>query len=230
MTDRLKTIANMITVGSSVADIGADHGFLSINLIENGISSKVIIGEVNEGPYQKSLYNVQNSKLANKIDIRKGDGLQILKPLEVETVVIAGMGGDTIVEILNYDIEKSKSYNEFIFQPMTKANVLRQFLAYKGWIIIDEKIIRETDVFYTIIKVKPENIPYTLNDLELQIGPLILKADTQLKKEYIELFKIKYKKVYDNLHNSNRQDRELLINEYRQKFLILEAILNGSND
>ena len=133
---RLKAIADQLSPGASVADIGLDHALLSIYLVASGRSPRLIGVENQAGPYLKAQEAVQTAGLGAQIELRFGSGLSPIEPGEVDEVVIAGMGGETIVGILETELARASSIRRFIFQPMTRPECLRAFLGAQGWPII----------------------------------------------------------------------------------------------
>ncbi|PKM78674.1 MAG: hypothetical protein CVU90_01355 [Firmicutes bacterium HGW-Firmicutes-15] len=224
---RLAMIADMVIKGEKVADIGADHALLPIYLIENQIAPQVIIGELGDGPYRRACKAVQASSVTNSIDLRQGNGLQVLDYGEVKSVVLAGMGGDTMVEIMAHDWDKAASFRRFVFQPMTKAQVLRQRLASRGWIIEEERLGLENGHFFQVIASRPANCPYPLTDLETEIGSEILRADDEMKRGFIQRYLHNYTKIYKELINSPLHLNQLLAHNYRDKIARLEEILGA---
>jgi tRNA (adenine22-N1)-methyltransferase len=225
---RLATIADMVIKGEKVADIGADHALLPIYLIENQIAPQVIIGELGDGPYLRAWNAVQASSVHKSIELRQGDGLQVLHHGEAKSVVLAGMGGDTMVEILAHDWNKAASFRRFVFQPMSKAQVLRQRLASRGWIIEDERLGSENGRFFQVIAVRPANCPYILTDLEMEIGVAALRVDDELKREFIQVHLQKYQRIYQDLMGSPLHRNRLLAENYKGKIERLEEILGAS--
>lgn len=226
LSNRLAAVAKMIKPGESVADIGADHARLALYLAENNIASQVIIGELRDGPYQRAQVAVQGHQANYPISVRQGNGLQILSAGEVDTIVIAGLGGDTIVGILAHDWNKARSFGRFIFQPMSKAEVLRQNLAEQGWTIDDEWLAREERRIYLVIASHPGGCPVVLSDLELEIGPQILKLKDKTSRAYIQSFRQKYRRIYNNLSRSPHKENVELVQIYREKIKSLEEILD----
>ncbi len=225
---RLAMIADMVIKGEKVADIGADHALLPIYLVENQIAPQVIIGELGDGPYRRACQAVQASACQNRIELRQGNGLQILGYGEVKSVVLAGMGGDTMVDILTYDRQKALSFERYVFQPMSKAQVLRQQLAAWGWSIEAERLGRENGRFFQVIASRPAHSIYTLTDLEMELG-LALKAEDELHREFITQYLQKQRRIYAKLQASALQDRNLvLIEDCRRKIERLEEILGAS--
>ena len=151
LTDRLKSIAKELTAGESMADIGTDHGFLPLYLWENSVSPHVIMTDINEGPLEIVRGNCKRLHPYYKFDIRQGDGLEPIEKDEVYTIVIAGMGGMLISDILSKDMEKSKSFMKFVLQPRSKRGYLRHFLSTNGFRIKKEKLVREGGYICSVI-------------------------------------------------------------------------------
>lgn len=145
---RIKTVMNFVREDSRVADIGADHGYLSIELIKSGRTSSVIATEKNRGPFEALKKNI--SGVAN-IEARLGDGLQVLTAGEVDTICIAGMGGALIAKILNDSPEVVKSARQLIIQPMNCAKKIRDWLTENNWSIADEDLAESAGIIYEII-------------------------------------------------------------------------------
>jgi tRNA (adenine22-N1)-methyltransferase len=228
LNERLAMVAEMIGTGKSVADIGADHARLATYLVESKIAPKVIIGELSDGPYNRSYEAVMGCSDRDKIEVRQGNGLQVLERGEVDCVVLAGMGGDTIVDILSHDWDKAASFKYYVFQPMSKAEVLRQRLASRGWIINNERLVQEHDHIYLGITSRPGNCPYYLHGLDLELGAFILKADNETKKIYIARYLQKCQRIYRELLLSSLHRNRVLADEYREKITILEEALYAS--
>ncbi|MDR3225449.1 MAG: class I SAM-dependent methyltransferase [Clostridiales Family XIII bacterium] len=138
-TDRIKKLASYVSPGETVADIGPDHGYLGIWLVKNGISPRVIMTDIAEGPLAIARANAERyvaplscGKQSGAMDFRLGDGIAPLAPGEVGTVVIAGMGGETIIGILEADMGKTRSFLKYILQPRTKTELLRAWLNGSG--------------------------------------------------------------------------------------------------
>ncbi len=228
LTNRLLAITNMIIPGQAAADIGSDHAFLPIYLVEEGIVPKVIATEITEGPFFRAQETIVGSRGKDYIELRKGDGLQPLQKGEVATVIIAGMGSDTICSILSHDWDKAASFQRFVFQPMSRPYMLRATLAEQGWPILDEILVTENNRIFVIIKSRPGKIPYTLSRLELDIGPIILgDKDSEPGRLYLEHWMAKYNAVYQSLLLSNTTQNRALILDYEQRIKALEAIIDA---
>jgi tRNA (adenine22-N1)-methyltransferase len=153
LSERLKSIADLIEKDVIVGDIGSDHGYLMAYLVEKGIISKGIASDINEGPVQNCLETIRTYGFEDQIDVRLGGGLDPYKRDEIHTAVIAGMGGQLIRDIIIASDIKD-SINTFILQPMTGQNVLRAWLMKNNFNIVKEVIANEQDRFYEILVVK----------------------------------------------------------------------------
>lgn len=229
LSDRLQAVADLIITGEPVADIGSDHAYLPIFLVQNGMAPWAIAGELGDGPYERALQAISQSGMQGRIELRQGDGLQVLELAEVSTVIIAGLGGESIAAILDHDWQRSNSFKRFILQPMSRAGVLRKVLAAKGWPILDEILIRENEHYYAIILSEPGEQPYPLDELEAEIGPQILKANDSIKRGFITSYAEKYEKAYRSLSVSSQPGNRDLAQEYLERKQRLEMILDASH-
>jgi len=230
LSPRLAAIAGLLTPGQTAADIGADHAQLSIYLILKNIAPRVIVGEIGAGPLERAIRAVTAQKLQSRIDIRQGDGLQVLAPGEVDNVILAGMGGDTLASILAADWEKAGSFGNYIFQPMSKPEVLRQALADQGWQIASETVVEERGRFYLVLTSLPGGQPYELSDIEIAVGPHILKADSDIKRQYIVRILRAWLRVETRLGASGQADNRRHAEIVHHRIQRLEAIWHASKD
>ena len=155
LSERLETIANLIDKNETMADIGTDHGFLPVALWERGICKKIILSDVNIGPLEKASENIHTTNPGIQFDLRLGNGLETILKGEVTTLVIAGMGGVLITEILAADLQKSKSFEKIILQPRNGHSKLRYWLLENGFSIVKEALVKEGLYICEIIVVKP---------------------------------------------------------------------------
>lgn len=183
LSDRLYTVSTLVPKDARVADIGTDHGHLPIYLIKNEISPFCIASDIREKPLNSARANIEKSATAN-IDTRLGAGLDTVSPHEVDCIVIAGMGGEVIAEILhNAKWVQSEKYT-LIFQPMTSADALRRYLCENGFSIQSETAVEENRKIYTVIKAEFSGKVCPLDETFLRIGKLDPACPTARK--YIE--------------------------------------------
>ena len=150
--NRLQRIAGMIRRGDRVADIGTDHAYLPVFLIKEGISSTAFACDVSDGPLENAKKTIEKSGVEG-IAVRKGDGLEAVSPEEVDTVVIAGMGGDLIARILQSSPWIKNERYELVLQPMTAVEDLREYLCKNGFSIKIEQAVSAHNRIYTAMKV-----------------------------------------------------------------------------
>jgi len=157
LSERLAVMADFVKTGESVADVGADHGYLPLFLVREGVSPFAILTDIKPGPLEKTRHSARKSgvDMETKIEFRLGDGLSAIKKAEVDVVVIAGMGGETICSILAADPEKTISFRKYILQPRTKIEVLKEWLFETGWQILRETTAEERGRFCDIIVCEP---------------------------------------------------------------------------
>jgi len=155
LTDRLTTLAQQINKGETMADIGTDHGFLPIYLMEHQISPRVIMTDISEKALSRAKHHGESIDGINPADYRIGNGMEVLSPGEVDNIVIAGMGGILMTEILDYDLEKTRSFNKFVFQPRNHPEVLRIWLAEHGFDYLNEILVKEGKNICEIIVASP---------------------------------------------------------------------------
>ncbi len=156
LSKRMQAVADMVTEGNRVCDVGCDHGFVSIYLVRKGISPKVIAMDVNKGPLQAAGVHVREYGLEDYIETRLSDGVKAFAGGEAETLVCAGMGGRLIMKIMEEGKDKLLAMKELILQPQSEIQAVREYLREKGYGIADEDMVFEDGKYYPIIKVLPE--------------------------------------------------------------------------
>ena len=152
LSDRLQACCNFVRPGDRVADIGCDHGYLGIYLLKNGIAQWVIASDLREGPLQSAVKNSEKFGVRDKMTFYLSDGVRNI-PREFDTLVCAGMGGDTMVSILSAAPWLRSEQYRLILQCQTKTAQLRKYLSENGWGIQKEIIIRDGKFLYTVMEV-----------------------------------------------------------------------------
>ena len=158
LSARLQMLADMVTPGNRVADVGCDHGFLSIYLVQAGISPSVIAMDVRKGPLAAAGEHIRESKLGGYIETRLSDGLAALEPEEVDTVICAGMGGRLMERILREGSAKAVALKELILQPQSEIPEFRLFLRKTGYEITDESIVYDGGKYYFAMRAIPRSV------------------------------------------------------------------------
>lgn len=160
------------------ADIGSDHAYLPCYVCTHDENARAIAGEVNEGPFQAAVNQVAKYALQDRIEVRKGDGLAVLKQEEVNQLTIAGMGGKLIRNILENGKEKLTTVNRIIAQPNVDAKVLREWFIANEYRLVDEMILEEDGHIYEILvadKGEPLGVYSNNKEQEILFGPYLMK-------------------------------------------------------
>lgn len=150
---RLQVIADMVPDGSRVADIGTDHGYLPIWLLQNKDILFALACDVNEGPLDHAKRSATQYGVLDSMTFRLGNGLSCIAPEEVDTIIIAGMGGETIISILEAAPWVNASAYRLILQPMTKAELLRPWLAQNGYRFLSEQLVYENHTYFPVMEI-----------------------------------------------------------------------------
>ncbi|MCC8160453.1 MAG: class I SAM-dependent methyltransferase [Oscillospiraceae bacterium] len=206
ITPRLKCIIDH-TTGARIADIGTDHAYIPIYLIENNIAEHIIAGDIRRGPVEIARANVHNHNLSDRIEVRLGSGLSVFDKGEADTVIIAGMGGVLISEIIDEDIEKTKNCR-LVLQPMNAQNELRKYLIGNNFMITDEDIAVEGFKVYNIITAQYGKQEPFKSEIEYHI-PKTLKNHKYYKNLYYKKHR-EFTKIIKGLENSKDIDEEKL--------------------
>lgn len=225
LDDRLQALADFVPQGCRAADIGTDHGYLAIALIKAGKASFVVAGDLNQGPYEAAQRTVHEQAIsAEQISVRLGNGLQVLKPGEVDTVCMAGMGGILMTQILEQSIEVTRKLSMLVLQPMNSARELRAWLYAHDWHIADETLAVADGRIYEIIKAergrrrKPE-------PLALLIGPVLWEKKPKLLRHHIESLLFQQRRVLNGMEKSPRAVKSKKYADVKQEVKALEEHL-----
>mgnify|MGYP002377672717 CR=1 FL=1 len=181
LSERLLNVYRYIPEGSILADIGSDHAYLPIFAVKNGTVKKAIAGEVAEGPFQTARSRVKEAGLNTIIDVRKGDGLEVLNyPGEADCITICGMGGPLIVQILQRGMDKLPGVKRLVLQPNVAGYPVRKWLQSNGWNMVAETIMEEDGHIYEIIVAEAGPATNEWLEKELFFGPYLLKERNEV--------------------------------------------------
>lgn len=209
LTPRLAAAAEMAGKCECFADIGTDHAYLPIYLYMTGKCKTAIASDIGKGPLERARQTAQRYNA--DISLRLGGGLDTLKADEADCVVIAGMGGLLIAEILKNGTDKLNKAKKIILQPMTAVPELRYFLIDNGWTIAEERLAKENNKLYVLMSVKrPEADvkykPYT--EAELFLGKYLIENKPKFYDEYFKRRLNKLEKMTEGLKNSESSESE----------------------
>ena len=183
ISQRLLACAGFVNQGDRVADIGCDHGYLSIHLLARGIASFCIASDVREGPLQSAVTNAKKYGVSEKIEFCLSDGVRDI-PRGFDTLVCAGMGGDTMVHILTDAPWLQDQKYRLILQCQSKTPLLRAFLSENGWAIQRETVLRDGRFLYTVMEVLWNPEAPRLTQAQTYFPPALLAERTPELVEY----------------------------------------------
>lgn len=199
LQERLLRIAGYVPLGSVAADIGTDHALLPVHLVKQGICHRVIATDIHTGPLATARSTVALYSLRKQVELRQGDGLEVVQPGEIDVIIIAGMGGSKIVEILGRAQDVLLLTGRLILQPLGGVAQVRRWLLGNGWILADEDLVLDDDHYYEIIVSEhqaatdldqPGHLPGHYDeddaDLLLEIGPGLVKKEHPLLVVYLD--------------------------------------------
>ncbi len=229
LSERLTRIASYVPKGSVLADIGTDHALLPIYLVLEGICPRAIACDLYPGPLDSAKANVILYKLTQSIEIRQGDGLEPLQPGEADVIVIAGMGGAKIKEILEGSPAVLNETPCLILQPQRGSGVVRKWLFDHNWVITDEDLVLERDLFYEIIVAKQsadQEPQYEIDDDTLfEIGPLLIAKKHPLLRPFLEDRLRTAKSVLRSLRHARTPAAKEMKRDWLHKIEVIRRII-----
>ena len=209
LSKRLNFIINNIDNSTVLADIGTDHGYIPLYATQNGLCSKAIAIDINKDPLDKARLNAILEGAGEELEFRLGDGLKPLEKDEAEVVIIAGMGGNLIRDILEESIDKVTSLNYLILVPAQNPEVLREYLYNNDYEIICEDLCEEEGIYYELFKVrKKDGESMALDPIYYEVSPKLLMQKHPLMKEYLNSKIENYKKILSFITESTVSAKE----------------------
>ena len=229
--ERLTRVSSFVPNGSMVCDVGSDHAYLPVYLIQNDQISCAIAGEVVEGPYLSAKQTVRDYRMEDRIEVRLGDGLKILsKEDEITAVTICGMGGELISRILEagYSGGHLNGRERLILQPNVAEHFVREWLMNHSYHIVEETVVEDNHRLYEIIVAEPvgKHIEYT--ELELKYGPILLKESSELSVAKWNRMNRKNKEILEQLQKSKTPQHEKM-EQFEKAFNELQGVIDRAN-
>lgn len=187
LSRRLETIASFVPEGSRVADIGTDHGYIPIHLVQEGKAKHAIAMDVREGPLLRARAHIQEAGLQNYVEVRLSDGLLKLEQNETDCVVIAGMGGELMIHILEEGRDLWESISCWVLSPHSELDKVRRFLEEEAFFIWRETMIKEEGKYYSVMGVsrKPGAAAAYGREIFYRYGRGLLESKDPVLKEYL---------------------------------------------
>ncbi len=205
LSNRLLACAGFVNPGDRVADIGCDHGYLGIYLINQGIASAVIASDVNQGPLDSAVKNAVKFGVSENIRFYLSDGVRNI-PREFDTMVCAGMGADTMISILEAaPWLKNKQYR-LILQCQSRRPALRRYLSDHGWCILRETLAQDGKFLYPVMEVVFAPAP-PLTEAQTHISPALLACKSPLMPEFFQRICIGLQTSIQGLTQAGKADK-----------------------
>ena len=229
--ERLTRVASFVPNGSKVCDVGSDHAYLPVYLIQNKKITSAIAGEVVEGPFLSAKQTVRDYLMEDHIEVRFGDGLKILsKEDEVMAVTICGMGGELISRILEagYSGSHLNGRERLILQPNVAEHYVREWLMNHSYQIVEETVVSDNHRLYEIIVAEPSNEQVEYTELELKYGPILLKEPSELSVAKWTRMNRKNKEILEQLQKSKTPQHEK-IEQFEKAFNELQGVIDRAN-
>ena len=212
ISKRLELVASFVPQGAVLLDVGSDHAYLPIELVERGQIKSAIAGEVVEGPYKSAVKNVESHNLKERIQVRLADGLAAFEEADqVSVITIAGMGGRLIATILKEGLEKLANVERLILQPNNREDDLRIWLQANGFQIVAESILEEEGKFYEILVVESGQMKLSASDV--RFGPFLSKEVSPVFVQKWQKEAVKLEFALEQIPEKNLEERQVLVDK-----------------
>ena len=232
LSKRLQAVADLVTPGNRVADVGCDHAYISIYLAEKKLSPHVIAMDINKGPIERAKENIRKYGFESIIEVRRSDGIKLLQPGEADTILIAGMGGALMRQILSDRPEVLSDTKELILQPQSEIYLVREVLRDYGFFITAENMLIEDGKYYCCIKAETDRIipdvrSYELTDREHSYyGKLLLEHKDPVLREYLLREKQQLKTIYKSLSEISTEQSLVRQQEIKEELELIGQALH----
>lgn len=206
ISNRLMTVASLISEGNVLADVGTDHGYVPIYLMEQGKIPRAIAMDINAGPLERAKEHIAGCGMGDYIETRLSDGLEALRTGEAETILVAGMGGGLVIHILKTGEAVARSAKELVLQPQSELERVRIFLEKNGYVTDAEDMVFEEGKFYPMMRVhyEPEHRAGQSDggqerQLSYLYGAGLLRQRHPVLLAYLKKERDTYRSIYENL-------------------------------
>ena len=225
LTKRMQMIADMVRPANCAADIGTDHGYIPIWLAGKGIVHKMIAADVKSGPLERAKEHILACGLADRIDIRQGDGLTVLSPGEADCIIIAGMGGFLMIQILSQSPEVLVKAEELVLSPQSDLDAVRRYIHQSGFCIEAEDMIQEDGKFYIVMRCRHgEDCDYKPEDY--LYGKTLIENSHPILIDYLQYKKQKLQEIMMNLARQDTEKCQKRLEELSEEILQINTAIS----
>lgn len=252
LSKRLSAAASLVTPGKRIVDIGTDHAYIPIYLMEKKKCLSAVAMDVNEGPLKRAKAHIQEAGLQTEIETRLSNGFEQLKPGEADCAVIAGMGGGLMMKILSAYPEVTLSLKEFVLQPQSEIAKVRAFLLEQGFAFVDEEMVQDDGKYYPMMKVLPPDRMTSSKDpegesagqkkiydgtgqmakhtaegcgwteTEIRYGKFLLKKKHPVLKEFLQREYTIYQRILEEIADKDGEKIEIRRQELERELSYIE--------
>lgn len=219
LSQRMEAVCKLLTGGNILADVGCDHGYVAIAMVEREICPSAIAMDIRPGPLAQAASNIADRGLTDKIETRLSDGVKALQPKEAQSIVIAGMGGDLVVHILSEGKEVCRKAKELILQPQSEIQKVRQYLWQENYEITKEDMVLEEGKYYPMMRVVPvSQKPIKPKPYEMEYGAYLLSQKNPVLLQYLQKEQQTLCRIENNLKAQNQTEAiSTRLTQVRQK-------------
>lgn len=220
LSKRLKAVASFVTPGKRIADVGTDHGYVPIYLVQSERAPYALAMDLNKGPLSHAKENILRYNLQNRIETRLSNGLREYNRGEAESIVIAGMGGNLMVQILSEAYDKWKDDTELVLSPHSEAELVRRYLSENNMVIEEECMLIDEDKYYVVMRAVSGKSDCE-SDAHLRYGKLLLERKDEVLFEYLKKELAKKEQIEESL----RQSSSATANERMEQLVAEKTVL-----
>lgn len=218
LSNRLSAIISMVDPCETIADVGTDHGFVPIALVQQGKTARAIAMDVRKGPLNRAKEHIKEKELTDRIQTRLSDGLSALCPGEADTVIMAGMGGELMIRILEQGMHLWDSVKQWILSPQSDMDRMRHFLEDNGFTIGQETMLCEDGKYYVIMKVKRgAGTMHYEKYIYYKYGKELIRTKDPVLAEYLSREKLNVSKLLRQLSQVNSPKTRMRVEELEQE-------------
>lgn len=225
LSPRLLEIASCVTEKGTLLDMGTDHGYLPVFLIQSTVIEHAIASDVSLFSLKKAESLIVKCNLESKIETRLGNGLEVINPGECQTIIMAGMGGHLIHDIILDNLEKINQTKQLILQPMNNVSLVRKTLEKSGRLIVKEKLVKEGKRFYQIIVSIPGEMAITRKD-DYVLGYRPARENTSCFFDFVLLAIEKQRAIIQQLLDKNTPKAKKQLKQSKEMIMLFEEVLN----
>lgn len=223
LSNRLGTLIKYVPQGSRVIDVGTDHAYVPIYLMKNNIAVSCMATDINKGPLVKAKQNMDKYRISN-IRLKQTSGLQGITEEDGNVIMISGMGGYLIVDILKAAMPVVKAADRLILQPQQDIDQVRKFLHAHGFKIITEDFAKDDDKYYTILVVEKGQESYD-KEYEYVYGKCLIEKKLPLFKEWLMKKQDKLEEIKSHLNENQGKQAEIRIKELEEEIAQIKEVI-----